>query len=320
MSELVNTTGHTAGEAAVTAAWAQWSAVTSSAVPERKRAEAIVDPEALLLVSLAFADKERRFHDFLAGWASDASYLLSVQRMRTLSRDFPKSVHARLGGFAHIAAEAGQRSWGRLANPDLEGLLHPRQKRLGDLNLKDGPSLMLRMRAGFGVGAKADLLTFLLGIGHSTADLKVMAGATGYTVRALNTAAEQMTVAGFIHSVHRRPSVYYARADAWAPVLDTQAPDRNSHRSATQLPAWRYWRSIFAFLVGVVEWAEQASQLEWSSYVASSRARDLYDCHGNGLRLANLEFQPPKEARGAAYLSGFADLVAHVGAWTAENA
>ena len=56
--------GEVARQTAVETAWAQWAALTSAAVPMKlQRAHSIVDPEALVLISLAMQDTERRLSD-----------------------------------------------------------------------------------------------------------------------------------------------------------------------------------------------------------------------------------------------------------------
>src|SRR5512135_2302956 len=57
-----------AGSAAVDVAWKQWASVTPAAAPvEDRPAWTIIDPEALVIASLAFQDSERRFLDLAAG-------------------------------------------------------------------------------------------------------------------------------------------------------------------------------------------------------------------------------------------------------------
>ena len=52
---------------AMAVAWAQWSALTTMAVPAGPRARAMVDPEALVLLSLAVRGRERRLDDLVLG-------------------------------------------------------------------------------------------------------------------------------------------------------------------------------------------------------------------------------------------------------------
>lgn len=308
-----------AAEAAlIEATWAQWSALTSTAVSAgQRRVWTIVDPEALVLASVAVGHRERRLEDLAASWAGDAAYLMSLQRMRSLASRFPEAVGRGLRGFARAAVAGGDRRWSRLASGQAEGEYVPRVKPLGSLPLMEGPALTLRLRAGFGVNAKADLLSLLLGLAGAPADLKLIAAATAYSERAVRTAAAEMALAGFIREIGGRPPSFCAEAKAWAPVLQGRRP--GSRGEAPAVPPWRFWGAGFAFLVGVLEWAQRVQEEDWSPYVASSRARDLVERHARPLRQARLDVRPSTSARGAQYLLELEDLVRQVLAWTSEG-
>ena len=68
-------------EATAEAAWAQWSAIFTVAA-SRRPARAIVDPEALLLISLLLRDHEPRLWSAVVLWAQVGARLLSVQRAK----------------------------------------------------------------------------------------------------------------------------------------------------------------------------------------------------------------------------------------------
>lgn len=308
--------GTLAGETAVAAAWAQWSALAPAAVPEgRSPTRTIVDPEALVLLSLAVQDRERRLADLLAGWARAASALLSVQRLRTLAKEYPAVVRERVGDFARHAADAGDRRWRSHAS-DPGGGAAPRRKDPGPLRLVEGPALMLRLRAGFGVGAKADVLSYLLGLGGAAAELRAIVAAAGYSDRAVRTAAEEMALARFIHPLPGPRAAYRADPGAWGPVLEVRRSGRGAGPHPG-LPRWHHWSFAFAFLADVVGWAEEAEREHWSEYVASSRARDLVEAHRERFRY--LELDPAEDALGTAYLGAFRDVVEQVSARVGEH-
>jgi len=298
----------TAAEAAVDAAWAQWSALVPIAAPGgARRVWTLVDPEALVLLSLAGREREPRLDDLLAAWARVGSSLLGVQRLGTLAAVYPWPVRDGIGDFARMAADAGDGRWKRYASGAARSEPGPRRKDAGPLRLTDGPALMLRLRAGLGVSAKADLLTVLLGLGGAPAELRMLALSTGYSDRAVRTAAEEMALARLIHDVPGPRAAYRADPEAWARLL------------STEVPAWRHWGSVFAFLAAVIDWARRAEQEGWSPYVASSRARDLVEEHGKRLRHAAWPLPDPAATRGAAYLEVFADAVDAAARWTREH-
>jgi len=310
-SDIVRSIGAAAEEAAVEAAWAQWAAITSVAVPAgQPRVWAIVDPEALILVSIAVRHRERRLDDLLAGWARTGSSLVSIQRLKALAKHFPTQVQEQVGYFARHAADAGDRRWlAHASDGGAEGFVD-RGKELGPPRLLDGPGLMLRLRAGIGVGAKADLLTYLLGIQGASADLRALTVATGYSDRALRTAADEMALARFIRTVPGTPSAYRADPDAWMPLTGAGSGD---------VPPWRFWSLAFAFLAAVGAWEREASLHGWSCYVASSRARDLMELHGPRMRYLSAQLDSGSEARGAEYLDVFMRTVQRMALWAREH-
>jgi hypothetical protein len=307
-SDVVRRIGAAAEEAVVEAAWAQWAAITADAVPAGKpRVWTIVDPEALILASIAVRHRERRLDDLLAGWARTGSSLVSIQRLKALAKHFPGQVQEEVGYFARHAADAGDRRW--LAHAGAEGF-SDRGKELGVPRLLDGPALMLRLRAGIGVGAKADLLTYLLGIHGASADLRALTVATGYSDRALRTAADEMALARFIRTVAGTPSAYRADPEAWMPLFGAGGGD---------VPPSRFWSVAFAFLAAAGAWEREASHNGWSCYVASSRARDLMEVHAPRMRYLSAQLDSGSEARGAEYLDVFERAVQRIARWTREH-
>jgi hypothetical protein len=311
---LVRSIGERARRTGVEVAWAQWSALTSVAAPDGvRRPRAIVDPESLVLLSLALRGRDARLDDLVFAWARRSSALLSVQRMTSLAEAFPQATREALGEFA---AEAGDRRWRAHAGPAPEERAPVRANPLGPVRLTAGPALLLRLRAGFGVGAKADLLAFLLGLRGASASVSLMAAATAYSGRAMRTAAEEMALAGFIERLDTAPVSYVADHTAWAAVL--RLIKLNAQRSP-DVPQWRYWSVVFAFLAEVDCWAREADEEGWSAYQASSRARDLVTDHARAVHLAGLRLPDPEAGGGAAFLDDLAAEMDRVHAWCIKH-
>src|SRR2546427_10029084 len=94
-------------EAAARAAWTQWGAIFTFPA-SRRPAKSIVDPEALLLGSLALSEHEPRLRGVVQLWARHESRLLSVQRMKNLVPLFRRAVRERLAEFARLAVTEGR--------------------------------------------------------------------------------------------------------------------------------------------------------------------------------------------------------------------
>src|SRR2546430_15719782 len=96
-------------EAAAHAAWTQWGAIFSFPA-SRRQAHAIVDPEALVLGSLALREHEPRLRGVVQLRARYESRVLSVQRLKNLGPLFPAGVRERLAAPPPPAAAGGGRS------------------------------------------------------------------------------------------------------------------------------------------------------------------------------------------------------------------
>lgn len=295
-------------ETVLATCWAQWRSLGAFAEGSTLyQPHSVIDPEALVLLSLLLRERERRLDDLLGWWASVGATLLSVQRTHNLARHFPLLVQQRLGAFARLASEAGDRRWQRHQTKD-DFTLSPRAgKGAAQPDLSEAPALLLRLRAGLGVGAKADLLALLLGLRGERITTKAAAEATGYTDVAIRTAAQEMGRARFIETTSERPARYMADPEAWAALL--------GFSEEKAWPRWHYWAETYAFLADVLRWEAEGRAAEWSAYVWSSRARDLMERHGRTFDLLRLPRPDAERHRGAAYLGAFIDAVQQLMSW-----
>ena len=304
-----------AREAAVGAAWAQWSSLGAGALSTGAKAPAsILDPEALILVSLAMLHEERRLVDMLAWWARVGSRLLSVQRIKGMTNRFPASVGEGLGRFARSAAAANDVRWKRYSGTTS---LAARDKSARAPSINEPSSLILRLRAGFGVNAKADVLAFLLSTGGDRATIQDIERGTGYASVTVRDATRDMALARFIRETSTYPVSYYARPKPWAKLLERDGPGNHQDRESA-LPRWRFWVPVFAFLAHVDELA-QSEATSAGPYLQSSRARDIYEAHRRAFTDNRIEVPDPDHYRGAEYIPAFLETVRIVSAWVGCN-
>ena len=315
---LANTTV-LAKEAAIQLCWTQWRAMGSIGAPVGEtRAQAIVDLEALILLSLYCQNEERRLTDMVAWWASVGSRLTSLQRLRGVAKRFPG--HTGMEGlafFASLADRSGDRRWKRQASAPVPEWVRP-VKGPEEPSLIESSALWPRLRAAFGVGAKADTLVFLLGLQGAWASAKVISFATGYSSVAVRRAAGEMALAHLIRETEGRPAEYVAPARPWAELLELYPTSGEGHRDP-QTPAWRFWSDICAFLVGVME-LDQRNRVEQGSgqYVIASSARDLVEKHKRAFSFNSIPIPPPTAFRGIEMIEGLQETVRVVAGWIGE--
>jgi len=313
--EIVHKIADVATTSAVDACWRQWRALGFPAsATQNKEPTSIIDPEALVLLSTEVARHERRLEDALAWWARTASTLLSVQRASSLLRTFPPSTCEAFSLFAVEAYDAGDRRWKRYVG---KGMLAEgrRTKGPGAPTLTSPTALMLRLRAGFGVGVKTDLLTYLLGRRRHGATIKEAHNALFYTAPALRTAATEMALAALIRPDRERPVRYVADLGLWRALAANQVATTLAEQTNAILPVWYDWARLFAFLADVLVWAERAQTDGGTPYILSSRARDLVLPRLSTFTSNQIDVPDPKIYKGEAYLEGFKSTVEAVTHW-----
>lgn len=308
-----------AEEAAIRLCWSQWRSMGSMGSPTGdRRAHAIIDPEALILLSLYCRDSERRLMDMVVWWAEVGSRLTSVQRLRRVAEGFPGQAGTdALALFASVAAEAGDRRWKKHASAEIPTWVRP-SKGPDQPMLIESSALWPRLRAGFGVGAKADTLAFLLGLRGAWASASVIAYATGYSPVAVRQAAGEMALAHLIRETEGRPTEYTAPARQWADLLELVSGSGGGG-SPPQLPPWRFWSQIAAFLVGVMECRRSAADDLQRPHVLASRARDLVEAHSRAFKLNDIAVPPVRAFPGLEMFEGLTETVRALAEWM-ENA
>lgn len=266
-------------ESALDVTWRQWSALDAQAAVNQP-ARSIVDPEALILLSLSLIDEEKRFADLLRDWIVRNSDLISIQRVRNLSRAYQEPVARRLGWLAEVAiTEAKDPRWRSIPRPaNPSAMSHGKMVRAGKdrarrARFSTAASLLARLRSGLGVGAKTDTLAFLLGNDGRWATVREITLATGYTIAAVRRAAEDMAAARLIRSRNDAAAEYGADQVAWGRLLGL----------GPTLPRWRDWAQRFEFVAAFRQWAA-ALRLETSPYASDVAVRELVSKHSHAFR------------------------------------
>jgi hypothetical protein len=279
-------------------AWRQWAALGRVAVSSHE-AKAIVDPEALLLLSLALADGEARMARLLPWWAKVGARLLSVQRAKNLVSEYPPALSAALGKFARSAVEqGGDHRWRSLGGRTAIGVPRPKDVGVSPI-VATPPSLVLRLRLAFGVGIKADVLAHLLGMAGARRTVQQVARTTRYYPRAVRRALEELAAARFVLAAASAPISYYVDAEAWGGVLAWPGGP----------PPWRPWADAFPVLARLSAWLDHPGTARASVYLLSSSARDLAEEHLDAFQQFGVALPSAEAFPGEAYWAPFTEAV-----------
>ncbi len=255
--------------------WRQWRAIGGAAAG-RGAITKQVDPEALCLASLYLQEAEPRLWTVMVDWLRLGSALLSVQRLKNLAKQFPP-VEDRLRALAAAAVEeAKDARWRSLLGPRPARKAAPRKPmklRGGGPALTAPPALVLRLRAAFQVGVKADLLAFLLGqplrVSVSTA-----AQSLGYSVPPVFRALQDLVAAQLVQSGDFPSGAeYWVHIERWHEVLG----------GWQAIARWGFWREVLVYVCAALALEQRGQYRKGSDYARAAALRELALRHEGGL-------------------------------------
>lgn len=250
--------------------WRQWHELGAPAARQKSvPAPSMIDPEALVLCSLASLEREPRLGDALVSWCTTNSEHLSAQRLKNLARDYPISVRALLPGLARVMVKAGKDSrWRPLAaaataTPPI--LVHRGPRQSTAVPLDRPAAFLLRIRAIFGLGVRADIIAFLLRKRdpQDYSDAGEIARAIGYNRTAVKRTLDVLESAGALSTTGGANPGY---AIGWSRVYDLLS------KEIDRLPHWKYAHQTFLWSTVLLEGrAELTAGPEYLQHIALGR-------------------------------------------------
>ncbi|MBM3851694.1 MAG: hypothetical protein FJ399_00900 [Verrucomicrobia bacterium] len=248
--------------------WQQWAAlgVSGHLAPQ---GNAVIDPEALVLMSTAFARHDARLFDEMADWLQQNGIWINVLRLTRLQREHALGDDTILGALAeHMAQDSSHTKWKVLAKappavaepvslfPHLPppnrtdeifrrwGWLRPPVERRG-LSRPPRPnqpaSFLLKMRALFGRQSRAEVFAWLLT--HDSGHPAQIARETAYFRGSVQNVLNELELSGHVFATREgREKHFVAPPDAWRFLLTwTQGPDG-------AFPQWVPWAVLFTLI------------------------------------------------------------------------
>ncbi|GAB5536766.1 MAG: hypothetical protein Rubg2KO_30150 [Rubricoccaceae bacterium] len=316
--EIVERTRRVAQDAAVATVWAQWGRLGFLASGGQSQAgDALLDPEVLLVLTLDAVRWEPRLDQALDWWAVCGAGLLSLPRIDSVLQEVPVNLERELGRFAARVwgAKNASGSWKRRARDAgfkeeppparLKGTTSPRLLR--------PEAVMLRVRSFSTLGAKADVLSYLIAQREYPSTVALIAKALGYAERAIRLAASDLEAAGLITSQRKKVA------------RQGRDPIRYVFRSGTldlgEVPPWRFWPQIAGFILGAARWGEKLRAS--TPFLLANEARQL-DLRRKDFWIehalpARYSIADPVEHPGPAYLRPFSETVEAVAEWLADG-
>ncbi len=269
----------------------------------------IVDPESLLLLSIAYADDELRLKEIVGWWARVGSPLTSIGRMKGIVAEIESESQDYFTTYATLAARSGHRNWQRHADQSWEEPWYSNAGGPDFITPRGGGSLMIRLRAAFGVGAKSDILSFLIGNRDSASSVAHINRAVGYTKTAVRGSLRDMVTAGLVDETASHPANYSTNRRAWGELLQISTPNPD------HVPKWCLWISVFGFLIRTRELLTLALENGMNDHVVASRARDLTERYSYAFNHENIQLPRLTEYPGREFARAFLVICENVEDW-----
>ena len=188
-------------------AWGAWTEVGVSGWTST-HADWAIDPEPLILFTAWLGDADPRLRDEAVDWCVQNWRHISKARLKNLLREQPEGVAEAFGEFAATVGTHGGVSWPGATRP--RPYVPTGRSTLPHL---DRPSLVwLRLRAMFGVGARAEILRCFLAQGARAISVAALAAATGYTKRNVAEECDTLQRAGVLSVRPHGNRFYYCLA------------------------------------------------------------------------------------------------------------
>lgn len=311
-------------------AWGQWAQMGVSGAPPSWPEGRAADPEALLLFTFEIGRHDPRLFDEVLDWLVLNEQLISVQRLRNLSRN---ETDARLVGAA-LACVARFRPRARLAGKADRGIaafspvplfpalsrptarLDPAFERFGWLrpefqlseksqrpDLRAPINFAFRMRRLLGIGGKAEIIRLLLTHEVSRVPFGLIEQAVAFARPNIRENIKHLIDSGVVSERSSGTAGTFAiDKEAWARLLQLDPG---------ALPRHEDWIQLLGSGRGVLRWLHCAERVAESDYMRSSEARTLIDSVEDDLNFAGIAVSG-QLARGADYWPKFEETLGHL--------
>lgn len=291
--------------------WRQWTQLGVAGTAEHYD-HLIIDPEALLLFTMEFGRYDPRLFDEVVDWCMQNERWLSLQRLKNLAENWERDISTRsLKALANtMKSSARKHRWQTLAQIEIKkpaepivffidindtpmpimeqrdiffvetGLLrHPIATRGLSASIPmDAKSLLvLKLRSLFGLGPRAEIVTYLLT--HPNVNVSEIAYATGYTRPPVQETMNDLVEGHYVMiNQTRSRKLYSIDAERWKCLIRIDEP----------FPRWMDWPHIFNTLNQLQDFFVEIERKTLSEYMLRSRLITLNDSMRNELTETSL--------------------------------
>lgn len=175
-------------------AWSQWIALGVDAVGELD--EAVVDLEALIALTAELGDADARLRDVSTDWCVAYGRYVNGSRLKQVAREL-MTPSAAIGEYVATVATSGGPAWPMATQPRREYVARGKARLV---SARPIARLRIRLRAAFGVNARADVLAALLTAPQNGLSLADLARTTRFTKPNVTFAVDALVLAGLLEA------------------------------------------------------------------------------------------------------------------------
>ena len=232
--------------------WSLWEELGVPGVVPRHHGDVFIDPEPLILFTALHGELDRRLRDESIDWVIRYGGYVSKARIKSLRRDWSAKADPSFAAYAATVNKHGDLRW-----PDADGqalTFRPRARAV----LKDltaGALISLRIRAIFGVSARAELIRVFVSRPDAAFSATELAQETNYVRRQVIRALESLRSAGLVRTFRAGANTRYALA----------RPNDVETIVAKKPARFPHWGGVFrAFhdLLGLLDKGAQSGKVE----------------------------------------------------------
>jgi hypothetical protein len=255
--------------------WRQWSAL---GVPgQLAGGRAMIDPEALVLVSSAFARHDARLFEEMFDWLRSNGRWINVLRLTRLQKEHVLGDASILAALAeHLTEDSANLKWKVLlkaepANKQLAlfphlavlggtdekfarwGWLRPPVERRGlsrSPRMDQPSTFLVKLRALFGRQSRAEVMAWLLS--HEAGHPAQVARETGYFRGSVQNVLNELELSGHVQASRRGREKHFSAVRAQWRFLLTWTDEPGA-----EFPRWLPWASLFSLVQRVNDVVER---------------------------------------------------------------
>lgn len=194
-------------EQAAALAWGAWVELGVSGWTET-HSDWAIDPEPLIVFTAFLGDEDARLRDEATDWCVSNWRYISKTRLRNLVREQPPAASNAFGVFAATVGEHAGVAWPYASEPRRFAVT----ERSTAPQLAKASMVWVRLRAMFGIGARAEILRYFLSGEPGRSSAAAISAATHYTKRNIAEECDTLVRAGVLRVQATGNRFYYSLA------------------------------------------------------------------------------------------------------------